>query len=79
MKNSLVFVQFVILFVTMGEVNCIFKKSIEDGKTALEKLIMKKVTALANAPKNIPEWVSFTLIIASKFFQFIKTLLSLVI
>ena len=35
MKFSLVFVQFLILLVAISEVNCKFKKSKEDGKTAL--------------------------------------------
>lgn len=55
MKNSLVLVQFVILLVTISEVNC--KKSKEDGKTALEHLIMKKLGKMYQVPKNIPKWV----------------------
>ena len=35
MKFSLVFVQLLILLVTTSEVNCKFRKSKEDGKTAL--------------------------------------------
>ena len=60
MKNSLVLVQFVILLVTISEVNC--KKSKEDGKTALEHLIMKKLGKMYQVPKNIPKWVSYTFI-----------------
>ena len=63
MKFSLVFVQLLILLVTTSEVNCKFRKSKEDGKTALgpyqvnllfffKKKINNKMNLIYNSPKN---------------------------
>merc|ERR1712062_298778 len=57
MKFSLVIVQILILLVTTSEVNCKFRKSKEDGKTALEHCILKTMGKLYQAPKNVPKWV----------------------
>ena len=42
----------------------------------LEHLILKTMGKLYKAPKNVPKWVSYTLIATSKFFRLIKILLT---